>query len=122
MRPTRNFSRRERSALGSHRPSFMTNLRGARRGDEKITPGIRRRSPRVTDRNDQTNRTDRSSRDRGYGVDTTVWQSIESYIPDVVVPEHIPALHWLDTLEPYPVEQSEFFLHKQAPPAGFVFT
>ena len=26
-----------------------------------ITPGIRRRSPRVTDRNDQTNRTDRRS-------------------------------------------------------------
>jgi len=25
----------------------MKNLRGTRRGDEKITPGVRRRSPRV---------------------------------------------------------------------------
>jgi hypothetical protein len=61
MRPTRNCSRRVRPALGSHRPSVMTDLRGARRGSEVVTPGIRRRSPRATDRNDQTKRTDRRS-------------------------------------------------------------
>ena len=54
-------------------------------------------------------------------TEVRISQSIESYVPAVVVPEHEP-LHWLDTLAQCPVAQSVSVVQGHAPPADLTFT